>query len=207
MVYNFQNFFRSAECTNVSDVSTLRGLRNDAWFIRIDTILDESPEKEAQMSQISRDFQPQRIPCASFKVRGGKTISLSRTDCRIIPRKAGTAKRRIDVVQPSCCGKIILSEGGRRPSTPSFKHCLAEDLMRLDLSRVELRVKADEKRVLDIKEKRHEQNQSNRNEIFQDSRISYTLSDRKRNEEILEQLEVELVEEKNQQIEIKLARS
>ncbi|KAJ4444040.1 hypothetical protein ANN_05829 [Periplaneta americana] len=35
----------------------------------------------------------------------------------------------------------------------------------------------------------------------------YTLLDRKRNEEILEQLEVESVEEKNQQIQIKLARS
>ncbi|KAJ4431853.1 hypothetical protein ANN_20459 [Periplaneta americana] len=49
-------------------------------------------------------------------------------------------------------------------------------------------------RDLDIKEKRHEQNQSNGNEIFRTA--GYTLLDRKRNEEILEQLEVESVEEK-----------
>ncbi|KAJ4445505.1 hypothetical protein ANN_12185 [Periplaneta americana] len=49
-------------------------------------------------------------------------------------------------------------------------------------------------RDLDIKEKRHGQNQSNGNEIFRTA--GYTLLDRKRNEEILEQLEVESVEEK-----------
>ncbi|KAJ4441716.1 hypothetical protein ANN_11574 [Periplaneta americana] len=50
-------------------------------------------------------------------------------------------------------------------------------------------------RDLVIKEKRREQNQSNGNEILRRT-AGYTLLDRKRNEEILEQLEVESVEEK-----------